>query len=109
MTLSARTCETCDGTYKPVAPRQVYCSSECVPCGTYAGWNLHAKRGESPCDDCRAAQSAYARRRRAANPDTYEREKIRDKARERALWKLAQKYPKPFQRLYEAELKGISW
>jgi hypothetical protein len=28
--------------------------------GTYAGWNWHARHGETPCTDCRIAASAYA-------------------------------------------------
>ena len=29
--------------------------------GTYAGYNAHRRRGETPCDACRAAQTDYCR------------------------------------------------
>jgi hypothetical protein len=48
------------------------------------------------------------KQRRHANPNIYRHEKERDKARMRALWKLADKYPKAFQRLYKAELKQVA-
>jgi hypothetical protein len=35
-----------------------------VPHGTYAGWNWHQRTGTPTCEDCRAAQSEYMRRRR---------------------------------------------
>lgn len=31
-------------------------------CGTVAGAAAHYRRGEKPCDDCRAARNAYAHR-----------------------------------------------
>lgn len=30
-------------------------------CGTLAGWSAHQARREAPCEDCRAARSAYMR------------------------------------------------
>lgn len=33
-------------------------------CGTYAGWNLHSRKREKPCADCKEAQRLYARERR---------------------------------------------
>lgn len=35
-------------------------------CGTTAGYQRHIRRKESPCDACREARNAYARRKRAA-------------------------------------------
>lgn len=39
-------------------------------CGTYAGYKAHQRRGEIPCDDCRAANSEQTRQRRAGEKVT---------------------------------------
>jgi hypothetical protein len=34
---------------------------ELLPCGTYAAFNRHKSRGETPCDACREAKREYDR------------------------------------------------
>lgn len=41
-------------------------SERVAACGTEAGFERHARRGEEPCDDCKAARVAAQRVRRAA-------------------------------------------
>ena len=33
-----------------------------VQCGTHSGYNTHLRNGQTPCDPCRAANSAYHRK-----------------------------------------------
>ena len=37
--------------------------------GDHAGFNAHQRRGEDPCDDCKAGEREYRASRRARNPD----------------------------------------
>lgn len=30
-------------------------------CGTYAGWNVHRRKGETQCDACQQAKNTYQR------------------------------------------------
>lgn len=39
-----------------------------APCGTTAAWRRHRRRGEAPCDACRAANSARTKARRSDVP-----------------------------------------
>jgi hypothetical protein len=39
-------------------------------CGTYNGYARHRYNGETPCDDCRAANAEYKRRRYHAPKDS---------------------------------------
>lgn len=57
--------------------------------GTYSGWNLHRKRGVPVCDECRAAQAEYARRRRARNPRKRAEETAKSQANARATFRAA--------------------
>lgn len=37
-------------------------------CGTYAGYNAHIARSQTPCDACRKAASEYSAEWRRKNP-----------------------------------------
>lgn len=74
-------------------------------CGTYAGVSAHKRDRTRMCPACRAANTAYMREYRKRKPDGYQREKAKNHARERALWKLADLHPAQFRVLVEAELK----
>lgn len=51
-------------------------------CGTYAGWNVHRKRNEACCQECREAKLEYDRAYRS-NPDKIARIQERDRLRVR--------------------------
>ena len=55
--------------------------------GTRGGYNKHLRRGETPCDPCRAAAAAQRRARRAEGK---ERDQKYARARSRALTRLGQ-------------------
>ncbi len=74
-------------------------------CGSYAGAQVHRKRGEPPCDPCRQAAAEYMREYRASHPKIYSRERRRNAARSRALWRLAARHVEEFQVLYLSELR----
>jgi hypothetical protein len=73
-------------------------------CGTYAGYNAHMYYGEPTCVSCRRAASDYQRNRRKAtgnvNGARYNR------ARQKALTKLARRYETEFQKLLVVELRA---
>lgn len=73
-------------------------------CGTYAGVNAHRKRGEYACDQCCVARAAYMREFRARRPDNYADEKRRNRARDRANWRLVELHRDEWQQLYHEEL-----
>lgn len=78
-----------------------------APCGTYAAYNRHRRRGEHPDDACREAQRVYKRQNRAA---LYLRAAQRRRARAAACEALAHMFPQQFARLLamamEEELRG---
>jgi hypothetical protein len=45
-----------DQLHDPDAPEDPLCGDKR---GTYAGWNVHKRNGEEPCEDCRHAQAEY--------------------------------------------------
>ena len=68
--------------------------------GTYGGAQAHRRRGETPCDDCKAAQAAY---QRAYRDTTSTRDARRDRyARRRVLRALREADPIFYRRLYRA-------
>lgn len=63
-----------DGDLLPLEPMdRGYMMEKDVQHGTTAGYQWHRRQGQNPCDDCRAAQSAYNRasriRRNGRNSD----------------------------------------
>lgn len=72
-------------------------------CGTYGGYQRHKRQGTQPCWSCIEANRAYTAQWRA-NPERREREKRRENARKRALWRLAQEYPARFRQLVAEEM-----
>jgi hypothetical protein len=73
-------------------------------CGTPAGVAQHYREGTPTCADCRKARADYMRARRQRNPEIYRREKARDLAMARALWRLARIYPREFAALVDQEV-----
>ena len=77
---------------------------EPVICGTYRGYSRHLKKGEPACRPCRGAASAYMKAYRLSRPEKYRKEKRRRAARDRALVRLARRYPGVLRRLLDEEL-----
>lgn len=78
--------------------------------GTYARYQQHNRQGETPCDACREAAAQYARDYRARAMPGAVNEKANNRARHRALWRLAQMYPADFNRLvFEEQEKEARW
>lgn len=67
--------------------------------GTYAGYQRKCR-----CEPCTAANASYLRKLRATNPKVYARDKKRNAARNRALWRLAELHPDEYQKLYLDEI-----
>jgi hypothetical protein len=67
--------------------------------GTSAGYDVHHRRGESPCDACRLAKKEYDARWRAASP-VARRNRLHARARNRALTRLARRHPAEYRALY---------
>lgn len=72
-------------------------------CGTYRGAQAHRKRGEKPCDPCKAAQNAYVKQWRTRNAERAAELHRDQNARDRALRALARRHPGEFDQLYQAE------
>lgn len=73
-------------------------------CGTYAGWNRHNGKGETPCEPCREAQRVYLRDWRARNPERMAVRRARQNAEQRAFRRLADENRARFYDLFEEEL-----
>lgn len=69
--------------------------------GTKAGYETHKREGRRPCRACKVAHNAYIRQYRSRTTEW----RYQQKARRRALNKLARLYRSEFRRLYEAELE----
>ncbi len=75
--------------------------------GTIAGYGRHKRRGERPCDKCREAMNAYNRERRREWEQvttTKAADRLRRKARARALAALSRLHPGEFRSLQQREL-----
>lgn len=75
------------------------------PHGTTAAYQRHLKRGETPCDDCRAAQAANMRERRQYNLDLREKTRLQRKAYKAAETRLRARHRDEFDELYAEELR----
>lgn len=73
-------------------------------CGTLTGRDIHRRRGEPVCDDCKAA-AAQAQRERRADPKNAALDARRNAARQRAMTKLAQRHPTEYAELYAEEMR----
>ena len=62
-------------------------------CGTYAGYNAHIARSQTPCDACRKAASEYSAEWRRKNPAARDRNRAAVRLRSRALTILGQRHP----------------
>lgn len=69
--------------------------------GTYSGYQMHRKRGEPMCDDCRTAGNEYMREYRRTNRDT--KEKRLSSARWRAIQRLIAEHKDRFDALLAEE------
>ncbi|HET7407348.1 MAG TPA: hypothetical protein VFJ21_09490 [Mycobacteriales bacterium] len=74
--------------------------------GTPYGASRHSKRGEPPCDACRAAKAEYDRRNRAI-PERTARNRLRAKAQQRALAELKKAHESEYRRLYVAHKAAL--
>lgn len=77
--------------------------STLAPCGTYAGYCRHYKRGEQVDDACRTARNEYVAELRRTNRDTVQRARRTRRIRERALSRLEKAHPREFRRLLAEE------
>jgi hypothetical protein len=75
--------------------------------GTYGGYQAHKRIGEGPCTDCRRANSSYQAAWRRRNPASQSLNAERQAARDRALRKLAERFPAELESLYAAELAAL--
>lgn len=73
--------------------------------GTYSGYQRHIKAGETPCRPCKTANRDYNRAYRT-NPAVRERQRAGERARHRALWRLADAHRAEYDRLYSDELRA---
>lgn len=71
--------------------------------GTRKGYNKCRRRPEGSCPPCRQASSKYMAEWRKERPLAARRAAREDNARERALWRLAQRHPAEFRALVEDE------
>lgn len=76
-----------------------------LPCGTYAAYQRHVKRGEVPDAECREANREYKRQWRANNPARTAGQGKKNNAMSRALWRLAREFPTRYQQLYREEVR----
>ena len=80
------------------------------PCGTYAAYQRHYRRGEEPCEACRQAyllrNRTVVRRYRAKHGRAA---LAQQRAYDHALYALRDLYPDDFNRLYyiERALEGL--
>lgn len=71
-------------------------------CGTYAGMQRHKRHKETVCPACRHAGNVYMRHWRATHSDIHGRRY--NKARQKALTKLAHRHSREFKRLLAREM-----
>lgn len=74
--------------------------------GTTSGYTAHQRRGEEPCDACRAAKREYDARWLAGSEQT-RRNRLHAKAQSRALARLRWLYPRIYDVLYDEEKRRL--
>lgn len=75
--------------------------------GTPSGYKKHRTKGEPACEPCLGAWRVVSReaiRKRRSDPAKRALDNARNKANSRALWRLAQRFPRLFQRYLKEEL-----
>ena len=77
------------------------------PCGTYAAYQRHYKRGQPIDQECRDANRRYMADWRARNGEAQRRDRNLNRARSRALEALGRAHPFELNRLMHAELAEI--
>lgn len=75
-------------------------------CGTYAEYQAHKKRGETPCADCQKANRDYVNAWRQ-DPTRRDHMFSLQAARNRALGRLAKAHRDEFRAMYAEESAGI--
>lgn len=73
--------------------------------GTYAGAQVHQRLGIPTCIACATARAEYMAAYRAANPVKKRDQRNRTRVRNRALARLAKRYPTEFNQLLMEEMK----
>lgn len=75
--------------------------------GTYGGYQVHRKRGEEACDDCRKAANEYSRTIRQTS--TSKRSMLRSqRLTNRALSELRRRHLQEYREIREALKKTMS-
>lgn len=74
--------------------------------GTYAGYQRHRLEGEVACAPCRDAIRDYMRMVRSERKDVASWERASNRARSKALWRLAKLHRDEYDRLYADELRA---
>lgn len=74
--------------------------------GTYAGYQRHKKTGVPICVECREANRLYHAAYRSQTADYRAREKLMNRARNRAVGRLAALHPGQFDALIAQELRA---
>ena len=77
------------------------------PCGTYAAYQRHYKRGQPIDQECRDANRRYMADWRSRDGEAQRRDRNLNRARSRALEALARAHPFELNRLMHAELAAI--
>lgn len=72
--------------------------------GSYAGYQVCQRRPEGSCEECRKATREYMAEYRKRRPEVQARERLKRRARERALWKLARQFPREYRVLVHDEM-----
>jgi hypothetical protein len=73
------------------------------PCGTYGGLQRHHREGTEVCAACRIAAAVYMVQYRASHPEKRAAAYQQQKARYRALARLAEAHPTEFSGYLEQE------
>jgi hypothetical protein len=79
--------------------------------GTYGGYQQCRRRSEGSCAECKAANRTYIAEYRRRRPHVTTPGYANERARDRALRKLARRFPAEFESLYAAEMarqRGLS-
>lgn len=82
--------------------------AELQPCGTYAAYQRHLRKGEETCDACRQANTVQARTLRT-DPAIKSEQNARSAARSRAAWRLTREYPERYRQLANEELAKLTF
>lgn len=78
------------------------------PCGSYAGYRGHVKRGEEPCEPCRDANRRYMADYRTRRPEVREADISALAARGRATKRLISLHRDEFYALLAEEKRAAS-